>query len=513
MIIKAMNIFEDLFRQAQTRNGNYFCQMQGIDDEQSYNDFLALAHKKSKDPSEMVLLTALPLAAPDNRVLIQSILEQLPTMSIGYYQKEELILVADSALNQKLKEALDIVIPFAINKEHFTSTSIRDNFIVKMLLWANRYFNNYHLSRTEIPKAIFYGQPKKHEIYFMMLLAIAGLDVLQLSPQKEPLLARIDQEQLAQIIIINNAKTVKTLQERIANGVAVEKVTTQAKRATDELDEILYNGTGMFRPWQFADGNTHPVLINAAFEDIETYWNVQARLRTGFKVVGKTVYTPVFLTKILGVHRQRNVYFKLINDLRSAKLVYFAESLDFAPEMENRQAVYSLDFCLKPDKTIDRQALKKHELYKRMLTYRSDMQQFILNKLDELFINYEQGYFKFPITNKERIQLIAAVLNAPEALLNLIEAYDFTGDIPKAIFYLKDREILGKDDALLLGFLNLVGFDIVILSPNGANNIELVIEDAFINIIKLEEFVQNLPLVDEKRTEEKRSFLQRIFGD
>ena len=98
-------------------------------------------------------------------------------------------------------------------------------------------------------------------------------------------------------------------------------------------------------------------------------------------------------------------------------------------------------------------------------------------------------------------------------MLNLIEAYDFTGDIPKAIFYLKDREILGKDDALLLGFLNLVGFDIVILSPNGANNIELVIEDAFINIIKLEEFVQNLPLVDEKRTEEKRSFLQRIFGD
>lgn len=512
MIIKAVNIFEDLYRPATLRNGNYFYQLQGIDNEQSYNDFLALADKKSKESSEMLILKEFPLTAPNNRVLIESILEQLPLMVIGQYAQEDLLLVEDSKLNQALKEAFDIVLPFALAKERFASESIRDNFIVKLFIWANQYLNGLHLSHTEIPKCIFYGKPKKHEVYFMLLLAITGLDVVSLSPNIEPLLSKIDSEKLAQIIIVGQANSEKTLQERINAGVAIEKITTSAKRATDELEDILYNGTGMFRPWQFADGSTHAVLLDAAYEDVEAFWSAQARMRTGFKVVGKTVYTPVFFTKILGVNRDHDAYFAFVDKLCQAKSVYFTQDVHIAPTIDNQQALYSLAFCLKADKTIDREALKKHEFYNAIQTYRSEMQNFVLDKLDEFFRECEQGYFKFKITDKERIQLIAAILKAPPEILNLLEGYDYPHDIPKVVFYLNGRQIFEKDDALLLGFLNRAGFDLVILSPNGANNIELVIEESFVNVIKLEEFVQDLPLKKQSKAEGKKTLLQRIFG-
>ena len=88
-IIKAMNIYEDLFRPVSLRNGNYFYQMQGIYDEQAYNDFLALVSSKTSDAEEQITLAALPLPVPTDRLLIDSILEQLPTMTIGQYQNDD----------------------------------------------------------------------------------------------------------------------------------------------------------------------------------------------------------------------------------------------------------------------------------------------------------------------------------------------------------------------------------------------------------------------------------------
>lgn len=513
-IIKALNIFEDLFRPISLRNGNYFCQVQGVYDEQTYNDFLALVDSKTQETEEQTALIPLPLPIPTDRMLIDSISEQLPTMVIGHYEQDDISLAAALDMNKALLAALDVVLPYACSREGFKNTNIRDNFIVKMLIWVNLYAQNWHITKLETPKFVCYGDLKKHEAYFLMILAIAGIDVVHLSPQISVVMENVDGEGLAQIINSGNNSEVLPLKMRIEKGVAIERVTTTAKKATKELEELLYQGTGIFRPWQFADGDTNPVLMDAAYEDIAAYWNAPARLRTGFKTTGRTVYIPVFFTKLSGAHADRQEYFQMIDQLRSSKNCYFTQSSNLAKSGLDQQAVFSLAFCLNSDKSINRQALKEHKLYQSMLPYRDSMQSFVLNKLDALFTSYDEHYFRFPLTDKERVLLMAAVFTADEQILSLIEGYDFTADIPKLVFYFNNREVFDPVDALLVAFFHLMGMDIVILSPNGGNNIELVIDKAFVNFIQLQEYVQDLPLpthnVGSGNT--KKSLLQRLFS-
>ena len=63
---------------------------------------------------------------------------------------------------------------------------------------------------------------------------------------------------------------------------------------------------------------------------------------------------------------------------------------------------------------------------------------------------------------------------------------------------------------MLLGLLRQIGFDIILLAPNGANNIELVISDKFINQVKLEQFVYDLELKAPSKAK-KGSFFSRLF--
>ena len=81
--------------------------------------------------------------------------------------------------------------------------------------------------------------------------------------------------------------------------------------------------------------------------------------------------------------------------------------------------------------------------------------------------------------------------------------------------YLDNRETFEVVDALLVGLMHLMGMDIILLSPNGGNNIELVIDKQFINTVQLEEFVQELPLLESGTSSErgaKKSLLHRLFS-
>ena len=453
-------------------------------------------------------------------------------MRIGNYVNEDINLTASDTLNVKIRQALDQVIVLAISKEHFSNETIRNNFIAKLMIWCNLYADGLNFNDNEIPKCLFYGPIKRHEVYFLMLLASIGIDVIYFNPTNDSTFDTVDSNNMSQKIVLGATSPVLVpYNERIEKGVVVEKVTTYAKKATNELEQTLYNDTGIYKPWQFSDGTTRPIFMDSVIEDTLTYWDEPAKLRPGFKTAGKVVCTPTFFTKISGVYRDINEYYELIQKLKDAKKYAFYESPHLTavgfgqtkaiqyhnmPTQStnqnlsnfNQQDLYSLAFCLNPDQTIKRDAVMQHVLYKKMLTLRADLQEFILSKLEETFSSSNLSFFNFSITDKERVRLMAAIFTAEDRLLNLIEGYDFTADVPKVIMYVNSRDTFNQDDAMLLGLLRMMGLDVLLLSPNGANNLELVISDKFINQIKLDEFVYDLPL---KAPVKKGSFFSKLF--
>ena len=456
-------------------------------------------------------------------------------MKIGSFVNEDINLTGSQILNKKIRVALDNIINLATTHDKFANETILNNFIAKLMIWCNMYLDELEFPPSYPPKCLYFGDIKKHEVYFLMILAQIGVDVLYFNPNGCEVLTSLDVTNLCQTISLGAiSSSHKPLMDYVSAGVVVEKITTYARRATNELDQTLYQDSGIYRPLQFSDGTTHPITMDSVIEDTMTYWNEPARMRPGFKTLDKVVYTPTFFSKINGIYRDQNVYFEFIDNLRSAPkcLVYESTRLTSSPKTYaqtrtiqfhnvnqsgsttasdethyNQQDLYSLSFCLNSDKTINRDSIRTHVLYKKMLTLRSDMQNFILTKLDEVFSPSNTSFFSFSITDKERCRLMASIFTAEDKLLNLIEGYDFTADVPKIIIYLNSRDTFGTDDAMLLGLLRTIGLDIIILSPNGANNIELVVSDKFINQIKLDEFVYDLPLKSAK----KGSLFSKLF--
>ncbi len=520
MIIKANNLFEEIFEPS-LRTDHYFCELIGIGSESSYNDTLALFNHKLKAPDKGIILNG-TIPKPSDQALISSILQELTQMRIGHFVNEDINLTASDTLNANLRHALDEVISLAIQNERFSNETIRNNFIAKLMIWCNLYIEDLDFNQDTPPKCLFYGPLKRHEVYFLLILVSIGMDVVYFNPTNDATFKNIVPNELCQNIILGNISPVLVpYEERIAKGVVVEKVMTYAKKATNELAQALYQDTGIYKPWQFSHGTTKPIIMDSVIEDTLTYWHEPARLRPGFKTEGNVVYTPTFFTKISGVYQDVNAYYELISNLRQAKRCLFYETphLTSANLSQaqgtlqtlaniNPQDLYSLAFCLNSDHTIKRDAIKQHILYGKMLTLRGELQEFILSKLEETFATNNLAFFNFNITDKERIRLMAALFTADERLINLIDSYDFTSDIPKIIMYVNSRETFNQDDGMLLGLLRTMGMDIILLSPNGANNMEIVISDKFINAIKLEEFVYDLPL---KAPIKKESFFSRLF--
>lgn len=469
---------------------------------------------------------------PNNPLLISSILSELPSIKNDDFVTSALRLTSSDVLDTKIKQALYSIITLAIQKEHLINEKERHHLISQLMIWSSTYIEALDFTANEPPKCLFYGAVNRDSFYFLMLLAHIGIDVLCFNPTGDTTLETLDTDHLCQQIILGpKLAQDMPLMAFVSKGVAIEKVTTFARKATTELEQILYHDTGIYKPWQFSDGTTRPLIMDSVIEDTLTYWMEPARLRPGFKTLQKTVYTPIFFNKINGVYKDHQDYFNLVEKLKSAEdcLFYETTQITYTGYKQTRSINYhnlpgqslpqnvaqyhprelsSLSLCLNPDQTINRSMIKTQVLYQKLLTLRSDVQEFILTKLEEVWAPNCAAFFQFPVTDTERLRLMAAIFTAEDCLLNLIAGYDFTAKVPKIVLYLNKASTFHTDDAMLLGLLHIMGFDIIILSPNGANTIELVISEKFINPIKLEAFVDDLPF---KAPAKKGSFFSKLF--
>lgn len=311
----------------------------------------------------------------------------------------------------------------------------------------------------------------------------------------------------------------------------MEKVTTYAKLATEELDQILYQDTGIYRPLQFTGGTTSPLLLDSVIEDLLTYWQEPSKMRPGFKVIDSTVYTPIFFSKINGTYKDANAYYQLIDNLRQAPHIYFSESphlttssftqtqgiryhnlshlnTTYTPKSYTHNELDSLSQLIDLEGRLDRDSLKKHPFYTGLKIKRESLQNFILQKLEETLNSENQQQFLFSVSDLDKVRLIANVLTCDAKLLELIEHYDFTGLVPKIVLYLNTNENFHTDDVLLLSLFRNMGLDIILLSPNGAHTIEQFIPSSHMTHIQLECFADHYPL---KAPTQKKSFFSKLF--
>ena len=94
----------------------------------------------------------------------------------GYFS-----VTADNKVNQKIKDSFGIMLNLYMINERPVNLSIAVNFITKVLLWFGDYGQQIGKKSVYNPKLIYWGSPKTHEIYFLILMSLIGCDILVLN--------------------------------------------------------------------------------------------------------------------------------------------------------------------------------------------------------------------------------------------------------------------------------------------------------------------------------------------
>lgn len=242
---------------------------------------------------------------------------------------------------------------------------------------------------------------------------------------------------------------------------------TVAAHAQDDLTQMLYTDSGMYRAHQFARGES--VTLRTTLDEIFILWEQELRFRPNFSANGDTVNMPVLYAKISGVENGReDAYWQkiklLLNDKANSFLI---SSLPFQQPGE-ANAFQALAIKALKNGVIRRDALKSSRQYPFSLI-REELQEHIIDKIQLML---DRRLIRGTFENGTEYTVLSTVLNMKKELLRLMQRFDFTKTNPKIVCVSASDRAASLEDAILLTFLNLAGFDVLLFVPTGYQAIE-----------------------------------------
>jgi hypothetical protein len=262
------------------------------------------------------------------------------------------------------------------------------------------------------------------------------------------------------------------------------KVATEAYRAERQLDEYLYGGDTFFRDFQFT--RIHALTLKTTRDEIDVIWHEQAKFRSGFKVDGNRATVPNIFAKISGV--------------KNSDMDDYWDNVRYKLSPMSRLFINSPSLKAEPDERILRpfrryivgeriliQELKSSPL--NTLQYLSDDLQYTLfEKMQEAA---DSGFLKLDFA--ELIpRIIHAGLTLERPLLQILQKFDYTKDIPKCVSIDTIEATFSKTECIRLVLLNFLGFDIIIFTPTGYRNLETFVDDSAFERYTQGDFKYNL---------------------
>ncbi len=541
--LKSSNdIFKDLLMPLSKRSGFlgnpapivpvYFYRYIGINGkidpavDEYYNNLYQLDKTLRSRQNGYIRLTD-QLAAPENKEIstYKSKLQHAGT-TLLYGSEKDLFInriinakILPSTINQPLnntiKKAFMDIMNLFDKLEPNSGIYKMESFALKMLCWINNYFKYLYKSFDfkENPRILYYGDIKNHEICLLIYFSKIGCDVLYVNSdiEKDDIFKQIDIKQEYTKLIQNEFS--KELEKFPEHERKVRKATV-AYNASQEIQQVIYNeDVGLFKPWQFENSMTRTVTLKTTYDELKILWNEEAKIRPEFKVVENTVYVPNLFAKIKGTHENLAQYWQDYKKLAAAKNTHVITSVPFTKINYSKRDLYASAFLINDSGLIDREKLFSSNFYKYGYL-RTSLQEFIINKTEELikadlFIN----------SNKELpLKILMTILTMDENVLNLIEFFDYPGDIPKLVIFDGTKDVFSDEDAIIIAFLNLVGIDMAVFTPTNYNNIELKLKKGLLDIHQLSSVHLDLqaPDITIKPAEENKissflnSFSQKI---
>ena len=460
----------------------------GVPSEKTYGWYLKEISTRASQRQIRIYLNE--FAFPSNMQVITAIQNSVPHMNLGNLAGEEIILSQNVLLNKRISAAIADILQKAIYRE--SRQQDKEFLFIKHVVWLYERMAEHNFATDA--RLIYFGRLNDDYLLHINLLNAIGYHVLYLCPTHEHLIPTATEEiKFTKQFNNFNFAEIMAQGEKPQNNV----VETSAKRATQEIEEMLYDGDLVIKPWRYRTGTVQHLHLNAVLEDIWTFWRQDARFREGFQIVDNTVYVPSFALELHGVYSESEKTSEFLKLLTTSELTQVEGTVDFLQPTYADNEMYTLAFAM-GQHGLSFAKLSENKLYK-LNTSSMDVQKFIFNKLNEFYQEHKS------LNQITLLRLIANVVTMPIRYLKLIESFDFPFKVPKIVLYIPNRCQLPNDNYLFLKFMNSLGFDILLLSPDGTEVCH-ELPDLIVG-----EFKNNLSLEEAIKPAEKKSFWRKLF--
>lgn len=465
---------------------NCFCRISGVEDKLTYLNELYQFQLELKNSGRKVLIIDECIPKPT--------MEEINGIRRRNYERQDQMLMD---LTQNISYTANIELQRLMNKA-FIDVMLEEakrprmnlnkltNRGVYLLCWLKRYqtelFSNWKI--PDIGCFIYMGGCRdENEAMFLKFLSRLPVDVLILVPNLNTK-GVLEDDRLYEVHYTQSLSVKRFPRE---NGDI--QMGTAAYHAERELDEIMYQDSGIYRNQQYDRAVT--VTLQTMYEEIAILWDKELKYRPNFSTVDDVVTIPVIFAKVSGVKdRQMPRYWSDIKALVTEDTFVIKDVPYINPTDPNPVKSYTAEF-LKNGK-VQKNRIKAHSCYQYGVL-REDIQDYILDKLQLLI---DQKIIKGTYENGTEYTIVATVLNMKKEIVRLIQQFDFTKKNPKLIYINTTETVISLEDSILAAFLNLVGFDIVFFVPTGYQSIEKYFNRKLIEEHQVGDYVYDLHVPD-----------------
>ncbi len=358
---------------------------------------------------------------------------------------------------------------------------------VYLLCWIQRYqaalFQGW--KETDVPCFIKMGPCETPaEALYALFLSRLPVDVLILSPN----LNQSCVLQSDQLLEIAGPESLPVMKFPKQSGQV--QMRTVAANAEEDLTAILYGDSGIYRNRQFGQAET--ITLQTTFDEVFILWEQELKYRPNFSTGDQTANIPVLYAKISGVEDGKVLpYWQKIRELKETPATLFVPKLPMIEPGEGNRFQPLAVKCIKNER-IRRDDIKASRQYPFGLL-REEMQDHIFDKLQQML---DQRLIKGTFVNGTEYTVLSTVLNMKKELIRLIQGFDFTKMNPKLLVVHTRDQSPSLEDAILLTFLNKLGFDIALFVPTGYQTIERFLSDNYPVEHQIGEYIYDLNVPD-----------------
>ncbi|TGE35088.1 hypothetical protein E4K67_27205 [Desulfosporosinus fructosivorans] len=187
----------------------YFYRIIGCDHEEKYRAQIVSLDEKLRSLGNYIFLDRrIKLASNSSIEAARKLLNQVPLNDYsngallnvlethGYFS-----LTSDLQVNLEIKKAFGVILRLYMTNERTVNLSIIMNFVMKVLLWFVDYGKQVGKKSPYNPKIVYWGSPKTHEVYFLILMSIIGCDVLVLNTSFNDRFDQVDKQNEFSLLI------------------------------------------------------------------------------------------------------------------------------------------------------------------------------------------------------------------------------------------------------------------------------------------------------------------------